>query len=105
MELSIRQSAARNAGEQSTQTSEENGQVSQANEVPARQLSPVDGGWPAWTVLIAGFIFEALLWGQYNHVSYPKLPFSCSNEAHILRRRVSNLFWCLPELLFQVARI
>ncbi|KIW37706.1 uncharacterized protein PV06_10337 [Exophiala oligosperma] len=63
MELSIRQSAARNAGEQSTQTSEENGQVSQANEVPARQLSPVDGGWPAWTVLIAGFIFEALLWG------------------------------------------
>jgi hypothetical protein len=27
------------------------------------QLKPVDGGRAAWTVLVAGFIFEALLWG------------------------------------------
>jgi hypothetical protein len=28
-----------------------------------QQLDPVDGGFPAWRVLIGGFVFEALLWG------------------------------------------
>ena len=26
-------------------------------------LPPVDGGWPAWRLLLTAFIFEALLWG------------------------------------------
>ncbi|KAI1451901.1 major facilitator superfamily domain-containing protein [Annulohypoxylon moriforme] len=29
----------------------------------ATSLKPVDRGWDAWIVLIAGFIFEALFWG------------------------------------------
>lgn len=28
-----------------------------------QQLDAVDGGYPAWRVLIGGFVFEALLWG------------------------------------------
>ena len=28
-----------------------------------QQLKPADRGRDAWTVLIAGFIFEALFWG------------------------------------------
>lgn len=69
LELPIRHSAATSAGESSAQVIEENGQPSQQNEneneneILARQLGPVDGGLPAWTVLITGFIFEALLWG------------------------------------------
>ncbi|KAE9964689.1 hypothetical protein BLS_008142 [Venturia inaequalis] len=29
----------------------------------SQQLDAVDGGFPAWRVLIGGFVFEALLWG------------------------------------------
>lgn len=29
----------------------------------SQQLDPVDGGLPAWRVLVGGFVFEALLWG------------------------------------------
>ena len=28
-----------------------------------QELQPVDRGRDAWTVLIAGFVFEALFWG------------------------------------------
>lgn len=28
------------------------------------QLQPADGGFAAWRVLIAAFVFEALLWGE-----------------------------------------
>lgn len=66
LELPIRHSPATSLGEPSAPANEENEQPSQQNEIPARQLSPVDGGLPAWTVLITGFIFEALLWGQSN---------------------------------------
>ena len=27
------------------------------------ELAPVDGGLPAWRLLCAAFVFEALLWG------------------------------------------
>jgi hypothetical protein len=33
-------------------------------EVSPQELKPVDGGRDAWTVLIAGFIFEAIFWGN-----------------------------------------
>jgi hypothetical protein len=29
-----------------------------------QSLKPVDGGIAAWKVLIAAFVFEALLWGE-----------------------------------------
>jgi hypothetical protein len=29
----------------------------------AQQLDPADRGFPAWRLLIGGFVFEALLWG------------------------------------------
>ena len=32
------------------------------NEPITQSLRPVDGGYSAWKVLIAAFIFEALLW-------------------------------------------
>jgi hypothetical protein len=39
------------------------------DEVVIQQLQPADGGVAAWRLLIAGFIFEALLFGKY-HLSY-----------------------------------
>lgn len=30
------------------------------------ELNPVDRGRDAWTVLIAGFAFEALFWGTFR---------------------------------------
>jgi len=35
----------------------------EADRYSPQQLDPVDGGFPAWRVLIGGFVFEALLWG------------------------------------------
>lgn len=32
-------------------------------ELPRQELKPTDKGRDAWTVLIAGFVFEALFWG------------------------------------------
>lgn len=32
----------------------------------AHSLPPCDSGKAAWTLLLAAFIFEALLWGQLN---------------------------------------
>lgn len=32
------------------------------------QLKPVDGGLDAWRVLLAAFMFEAILWGVYQDV-------------------------------------
>lgn len=29
-----------------------------------QQLDAIDGGFPAWRVLIGGFVFEAILWGK-----------------------------------------
>lgn len=33
-------------------------------DLVTQQLKPVDGGIDAWRVLIAAFVFEALLWGR-----------------------------------------
>lgn len=38
--------------------------VEQRNEIIIQQLKPADGGKAAWSVLIAAFVFEALLWGK-----------------------------------------
>lgn len=32
--------------------------------IPSQSLGPVDQGRRAWTVLIAGVVFEALFWGE-----------------------------------------
>lgn len=34
------------------------------SEAAISALKPVDGGRDAWTMLIAGFVFEALFWGR-----------------------------------------
>jgi len=36
----------------------------EANEIITQSLRPVDGGYSAWKVLIAAFVFDALLWGK-----------------------------------------
>lgn len=39
----------------------------EGRDIVVQQLKPVDGGPDAWKVLIAAFVFEALLWGiSYN---------------------------------------
>lgn len=44
-----------------------------AEDTALQGLKPVDGGRDAWTVLIAGFIFEALFWGTSARCSDNKL--------------------------------
>lgn len=40
----------------------------EGRDIVVQQLKPVDGGPDAWRVLIAAFVFEALLWGiQSSH--------------------------------------
>jgi hypothetical protein len=34
------------------------------NEVMGHNLAPADGGPAAWKLLLAAFVFEALLWGK-----------------------------------------
>ena len=41
-----------------------NDNVSRNQQHAIQSLEPVDGGIVAWRVLIAAFIFEALLWGS-----------------------------------------
>jgi hypothetical protein len=36
----------------------------EANEPITQSLRPVDGGYSAWKVLAAAFVFDALLWGE-----------------------------------------
>jgi MFS family permease len=38
----------------------------QSDDYIPQQLDAADGGFPAWRVLIAGFVFEALLWGKIS---------------------------------------
>jgi hypothetical protein len=35
-----------------------------ARDMTDNQLKPVDGGLAAWRVLLAAFMFEAILWGE-----------------------------------------
>lgn len=35
-----------------------------------QQLAPVDGGFAAWRLLCAAFVFEALLWGKLQEPIY-----------------------------------
>ena len=46
--------------------------------VPTTRLERTDGGQRAWTILIAGVIFEALFWGVYS-----LLPSLVHNSANI----------------------
>lgn len=34
------------------------------HEITDNRLKPVDGGLAAWRVLLAAFMFEAILWGE-----------------------------------------
>jgi len=37
---------------------------SREQDVTDNRLKPVDGGLAAWRVLLAAFMFEAILWGE-----------------------------------------
>ena len=61
---------------QTSQSSGSGGQVvgsaadnSPTDDVVIQELKPVDGGVTAWTVLIAAFVFEAILWGMKHRFS------------------------------------
>jgi hypothetical protein len=34
------------------------------NDITGQALAPADGGPAAWRLLLAAFVFEALLWGK-----------------------------------------
>ena len=43
-------------------------------ELTVQELAPTDGGPAAWRLLVAAFVFEALLWGDpvsYTHLTLP----------------------------------
>lgn len=63
-----------------------------------QELLPVDGGAAAWRVLIAAFVFEALLWG--TRFLYKSLANSINQIF-----RLSNFLWCLPRVLFNLAPV
>jgi hypothetical protein len=68
-----------------------------------QQLKPVDGGATAWTVLIAAFVFKAVLWGKHQVLHSRPFPhyLPCSPPL----RRLSYLLRCLSGILFGFARI
>lgn len=41
-----------------------------AAEINYQQLHPVDGGFAAWRLLWTAFVFEALLWGARQILSF-----------------------------------
>ncbi|KAH8597746.1 major facilitator superfamily domain-containing protein [Bisporella sp. PMI_857] len=49
--------------ERSTPNSNSNWQDSSEEPLNTQQLKPADGGLAAWRLLLAAFVFEALLWG------------------------------------------
>ena len=42
-------------------------------ELTGQELAPTDGGPAAWRLLVAAFVFEALLWGSESSQSWPKI--------------------------------
>jgi hypothetical protein len=40
------------------------GSRNREQEITDNRLKPVDGGLAAWRVLLAAFMFEAILWGE-----------------------------------------
>lgn len=40
------------------------GSRNREQEITDNRLKPVDGGIAAWRVLLAAFMFEAILWGE-----------------------------------------
>lgn len=72
------------AGQEDFITSEEQGTIrnntfsrasdgSEQEHAVMQQLKPTDRGLAAWRVLIAAFVFEALLWGRVLFLSVPSL--------------------------------
>jgi hypothetical protein len=83
-----------------------------------QQLKPADGGLAAWRLLLAAFIFEALLWGKsfycFHSQIHPILHFRFSRGNFYLRlitptnihiARLPNFIWGVPELLFHAPTI
>lgn len=65
-----------------------------------QELAPVDGGTAAWRLLLAAFMFEALLWGGYIHVAR-----RTEQRLITIKHRLSPLLWCLPRILLQDSRV
>ena len=50
---------------ESTAPQHDNSNILDQDSAVTQQLSPADGGLRAWRLLIAAFVFEALLWGEH----------------------------------------
>jgi hypothetical protein len=70
------------------------------NDITGQALAPADGGLAAWRLLLAAFVFEALLWGK-------SLSDLATNviELTMFDHRLSFVFWSIPELLLAASRI
>ena len=64
----------------------------------ATSLPPADGGLAAWRLLIAAFVFEALLWGRLSLSTSQFLQFDANRE-----RRLPTLLRRLPSTLLDPA--
>jgi hypothetical protein len=64
IQLGNRNQTSTTIPEQPAQSSNQHRSSSnEPEDVVVQQLEPADGGTAAWRLLIAAFIFEALLWG------------------------------------------
>lgn len=52
-----------------SQLSDDNIAAALGEDILIQQLAPADGGPGAWRLLAAAFVFEALLWGDYESPS------------------------------------
>lgn len=74
-------------------------QEDRSQDIAGLALPPSDGGKAAWTLLLAAFVFEALLWGQLNSPLVDKISnVNCSDRLSTLLRRV-------PGFLFATSAI
>lgn len=65
-----------------------------------QELAPVDGGTAAWRLLLAAFMFEALLWGRYIDIAD-----QIGQRLTPIEYRLSPLVWCLSRILLQDSRV
>jgi hypothetical protein len=65
-------------------------------------LAPTDGGPAAWRLLVAAFVFEALLWGNRASRLWTK---SIVSSLHGFGYRLPFVLRSVPKLLFSCPRI
>jgi len=69
-------------------------------ELTGQGLAPTDGGPAAWRLLVAAFVFEALLWGNQSSQFWAE-----STELTRIQPRLPFVFRSVSELLFACSRV